>query len=397
MEGRNYPALERLWVFNPDHEMAIADGSRYYTPPANIVRMAEDLAYLPAYFSEAGDGVWMNKPLPAGFTESRERLFGLQPVWVDDEAMEQIRVRQPEPWGWSPKMCFLLRKQHAPVWQEKWKALYSRRTARLCLEELCTHLPFVEKEVIPVECGSVEEVKNAANGRFCMIKAPWSSSGKGILSITEEGITAKSGEWLKGMLRRQGYLMVEKKLQKVTDFAMEFYSGCTGVEFIGLSYFTTGEKGEYTGNYIGSQQKIEDSLKEQIKGEELEQVKTCLTEVLNRRIHSWYKGYLGVDMMVYRDPGEELRIQPCVEINLRYTMGILALFLSRRFVSEESEGIFTVSHYVAPGEAEAELEALQQQYPLMMDGKRIRSGYLALTPVDTETRFVAAIKAVSRQ
>ena len=49
--------MGKLYYFNPDTEMAIANGSPYYTPPANIVRMADELAYLPAYFSEQGDGI----------------------------------------------------------------------------------------------------------------------------------------------------------------------------------------------------------------------------------------------------------------------------------------------------------------------------------------------------
>ena len=49
--------MARLFCFNPDSEMAIANGGRFYTPPANIIRMAKDLGYLPAYFSDKGDAV----------------------------------------------------------------------------------------------------------------------------------------------------------------------------------------------------------------------------------------------------------------------------------------------------------------------------------------------------
>ncbi len=40
--------MHRLFLFNPDCEMAIADGGVFYTPPANVVKMAGDLAFLPA-------------------------------------------------------------------------------------------------------------------------------------------------------------------------------------------------------------------------------------------------------------------------------------------------------------------------------------------------------------
>ena len=37
--------------------MAIANGSQFYTPPVNVAKMAEDLAFLPAWLGEAGDKV----------------------------------------------------------------------------------------------------------------------------------------------------------------------------------------------------------------------------------------------------------------------------------------------------------------------------------------------------
>lgn len=36
---------KRLFIFNPDCEMSIAAGGKYYTPPANVLKMAEDLAF----------------------------------------------------------------------------------------------------------------------------------------------------------------------------------------------------------------------------------------------------------------------------------------------------------------------------------------------------------------
>ena len=48
---RSMENRKRLWIFNPDCEMAIANGSKYYMPPANVVTMAEDLGFY-LYFWE---------------------------------------------------------------------------------------------------------------------------------------------------------------------------------------------------------------------------------------------------------------------------------------------------------------------------------------------------------
>ena len=57
------PKYRRLFLFNPENEMAIANGNPYYTPPATILKMAEDLAYLPAYYAGEEDAVWVKNGL----------------------------------------------------------------------------------------------------------------------------------------------------------------------------------------------------------------------------------------------------------------------------------------------------------------------------------------------
>ena len=62
---RSMENRKRLWIFNPDCEMAIANGSKYYMPPANVVTMAEDLAVLPVFLGESEDWVLVrNLPDP---------------------------------------------------------------------------------------------------------------------------------------------------------------------------------------------------------------------------------------------------------------------------------------------------------------------------------------------
>ena len=51
-----------------------------------------------------------------------------------------------------------------------------------------------------------------------------------------------------------------------------------------------------------------------------------------------YRGYLGIDMMIYSDSAGKYRVQPCLEINLRYNMGLVADLLSRRYLDEHAEG-----------------------------------------------------------
>lgn len=95
-------------------------------------------------------------------------------------------------------------------------------------------------------------------------------------------------------------------------------------------------------------------------------------------------------MMIYRENGE-LAVQPCVEINLRYNMGIVAMFLSRR-LCEKTEGTFCIRFYSQKEEALHQHMQLQQNAPIIYENNRIKSGYLNLTPVRETTHFVASVR-----
>ena len=380
--------MARLFCFNPDSEMAIANGGRFYTPPANIIRMAKDLGYLPAYFSDKGDAVLVQQKPDEEFIRERETIFGLSPELVQQKMYAGLGDRTAEPWGWSPRTDQFLQ---AGYWKEEYKGLYSRLTACQCLRELCNRLPFIRKDIVPEVCRSLDEIAVCVQGGEYVVKAPWSSSGKGQLGIGREGITVKAGEWLKGILHRQNYVIVEKRLERVCDFAMEFYADGEGtINYAGLSFFYTGNGGEYQGNYIGTQSRIEAKLTAYIGWEQLCSIKKELSEILPSAL-SRYKGFLGVDMMIYKDEQGEYLVQPCVEINLRYTMGVLALFISERYVAENSEGIFKISFY--PGEGEAFQKNLGYRHisPLKYEENKIIAGYINLNPVDNSTKFLAEL------
>ena len=70
----------RLFIFNPENDMALADGKPGYTPPAQIQQMRRELWWLPEWWAEEGDIVWNGedplslpddtKIMPWGFTIS---------------------------------------------------------------------------------------------------------------------------------------------------------------------------------------------------------------------------------------------------------------------------------------------------------------------------------------
>ena len=162
----------------------------------------------------------------------------------------------------------------------------------------------------------------------CVLKAPWSSSGRGVRYVS-------SSDWGSSLLRRwaektlqaQGCLAVEPYYDKVKDFGMEFDALPDGkVVYRGLSLFHT-ERGAYTGNLLATEEQKERSLAPFVSSETLSKLREDIIREMSLYIYNVYEGPFGVDMMVYSDRGE-LRVNPCVELNLRRTMGHVSLSLS---------------------------------------------------------------------
>lgn len=382
---------KRLWVFHPECEMAIANGSPYYMPPARIVRMGEDLAFLPAYLAEKGDGVLVKELPDDEFMASVYRKLDLSICCVRETELGTEGGWVPKPWGWSPKMChwFSLRGM-GEEWKPEQKEWYSRKVARNGLARLLEWNSELNPMMLPELCYSIDDVEQKMKDGDYLAKAPWSSSGKGILTL-KKPLVVKEKEWLSGILKSQGYLMLERKWNKVRDFAMEFRKTAETVEFIGWSLFTTGGHGEYRGNYLGRQSVMEERLAEEIGRTRIEWMK-CQLPVMLAALLPAYEGYLGVDMMVYADESGKYALHPCVEINLRYNMGIVALYLSRRYLGESTEGEFSIHYYAGAGEARKEQHRLLQACPVVYKNNRIQSGYLNLTPVTEATHFVASVR-----
>ena len=392
--------MQDLYLFNPDNEISIANGTNGYTPKANISIMADDLAFLSAYLAGKGDYVLVTKMPDFDFMKSREEVFGLDCKPVIWEKAQLLSFNEIKPWGWSPRVHNLLkelksrcneqfRESVMSTWSDKRRDLYSRRMAATCLAEMA--IPCIGEDIIPRECNTLAGIRSLSEKEDVVVKAHWSSSGKGILFIPKGQMTCKEEEVLSGILRKQGYVMVEKRLNRVLDFAMEFeMDRLFHLNFLGYSVFQTSRRGEYEGNRVASNSCLEGMIAKYTGTGFLHEIREQLEKVVTAVFHGKYVGYLGVDMMIYEDESGEFGVQPCVEINLRYNIGIVSIAL-QRYLQESVEGVFNIHFSPKPGEIMQSVEKNRDMYPLLMEAGQIVSGYINLTPVSRESRFVAEL------
>ena len=392
-----------IHYFNPGHETAVLNGSPYYMPPAHVALLQHDLAFLPAWYAVADDFVWTPQPLPAAFEETLQQRYGVFARALSQTAIMERGASLPEatacPWGVSPQSTHFyeqLKEESkweglsVPSYDEAYARLCSRQTAAVCLRSLLSVLPEPDRDILPRFRSSLEEIEEIVEREEgpMVIKAPYSSSGRGLLWVFGT-LGEPEREWLSGVLKKQGSVSVERALDRKQDFAMEFFSDGKGnVSYEGLSLFNTGKQGTYAGNFLGSQEMIEMRITEYIALELLEEVRESLVATLQEIGGHLYRGYIGVDMMVYVAPGEDsYRLHPCVEINWRHTMGVVALSLSKR-LAEGQTGLFRVGYYPNPGEAYEKHLIMERRTPLLEDG-RLVVGYQPLCPVTPESKYWA--------
>lgn len=386
---------KQLYIFNPWHDMALANFIPYYKVSAKILRMSHDLSFLPAWY--APDDALIHvadcstvetfRSLVASFKDFSSERF------VSDTVSCEIR-----PWGWSPALVHMLSAGGADIFflpdsasLDKIRYLSGRQR---CVEVL-SQLSSVDGVCGETFCCSkLEEVRMhlEANGSL-ILKAPWSGSGRGLYRVCRQSWNANVEGWISRILRTQGCVMAEPIYNKVCDFAMEFYSSPEGtVSFAGYSLFETDDFGNYKQNILMCDSGIEEHLLSfGIQTATLHDVRERLLEIFSGMVSGYYTGYFGVDMMICNQNGEIL-VHPCVEINMRMNMGVVSRIIFDRYLCPSSRGKFVVEHYNSDGEAVLSHQKMSSSMPLVVDTSgRIKSGYLTLTPLQSVTRYHAYV------
>lgn len=335
-----------LHVFNPEHDLALASDLSNFTAPHAGRRLRADLGYLPALWAGVNDCVLVEHVEQARrvYGRLRARVGGSPCRFVDKSQLRNLPIDRVEPWGWdmalraalirygvSPEAC----ASEAEITDVR---KYSHRRYAAEVLRLLDWNP-------PAEVSSVEAVEQclSASPRL-VVKAPWSSSGRGVRFIGGELSDYQRG-WLRNIIAQQGSVMVEPFYPKVKDFGMEFEALPDGqIRYVGLSLFDT-RNGAYTGNVIASEEDKIEMISRYIPISLIDFVRVKIMDALGQVIGRHYVGPFGVDMMILSKPDNQgFLIHPCVEINLRRTMGHVAIEMA----NASSSALATSSHFVLP-------------------------------------------------
>lgn len=323
--------MNRLHLFNPDNDLALASGLSGYTPPKAAVRLARAGVLLPQWWADEGDYILARDYGDAERTalqclaDDQSDRFGLPHVTIVTGVLTEPAI--PDPWGWSPSVraTFAAHMAH-PVDMPSSETLAAMRA----LSHRRTAIRLAEAVDAPaaVEVSDTADLKSLILSRWpdmrCVVKAPWSSSGRGVMicsGMTMDEVLRRAS----GTIRHQDSVTVEPLHNKVTDLAALYRIGRGQVRLQSLSLCVNDSRGAYRGNVC-----VPDSDKVTLIGLDPRPAAIALEPELTSLLAELPDGWCGVDMLTARCPDGTLTLIPTVELNLRRTMGVAAMYIGGR-------------------------------------------------------------------
>ncbi len=394
----------KIFIYNPTCEMAIANGTVSFMPNKTLTKFKQDLDVLPLFFADKNNTVLVHQLPDEEFIKLLENAGVSVPNFKQLELAlaDSDFIKMPKdslhPWGWSPRIHHILKpfkescsprflEQPNAFWKEEHRDLYNRKKALEIVKKAINRSNsslFIDLEQTAQICTSVAEVEKLMHKwKQIVIKAPLSSAGRGLQILRYTTLNESIIQSINSIIASQSYVMVEPFLNKQFDFSLQYYCDGKGkLDYLGLGFFETNSKGQYLGNFLGG---IPAEMKAVLTENRIHELQTCLSEVLSESdIATNYTGYFGVDCMLVLDRDEKLRIHPCLEINLRYNMSTLALFLNKN-IHPDTKGNFKIFNEFKASFDQFHLE-MTAKHPLEMQDGKWMNGYLPLvSPFQNKT------------
>ena len=284
---------EQIYIFNPEHDLCIANGDENFVPPRSAVGFAREKTDLSEH---------LRRP-------NKQR-------------------RQIIPWGWNPSLKKRLINEGIdpatlPSEEElQFIRTHSRREFALEVHSRlgCGDSQVIEPDyrIVATSVSEIEAFISASDS--AVLKSPLSGSGKGIRFV-REGLSESDEGWCRRTLDKQGSVIVERRFEIIKECAMLFECHHKGLDFIGYSLFES-KNGAYSRNILASNEDIEDIIAGYIPRDTLTAIREGLISILADTLVGHYEGFLGVDQMICQTATPVL--VPVSEINLRMTMGLIA-------------------------------------------------------------------------
>ena len=276
----------QLCIFNPEHDLCLANGRAHYVPPRSAIDFARRGASLmQVLYPDARCLSVYDIIQSSTFSDQFDRIV---------------------PWGWNLTLKYELLKQGVPATLMPSDEVLSRWRM---LQHRTTILPLQPQSRAAT---TAEEVRlMISQYRSVVMKAPWSGAGRGLRWVTDR-LGEQDVSWLNKVVREQRCVIVEPRRKVVVDFALEYIVDKQGFRFLGYSLFESSH-----GVYQGNRLLPDDVICRRVGITSVE--RQGLEDWLCAHVSPFYQGPLGVDFILDTQGRRYLS-----EMNLRHTMGWVA-------------------------------------------------------------------------
>ncbi|TAE76893.1 MAG: DUF455 family protein [Verrucomicrobia bacterium] len=371
--------------FNPNAEGHALSPS--YQPDKTALALEEDLELLIVAWSRKDDVALLRRaPSLEHLRELRRAGFEL-PEIASASQLAGRRLGGLRPWAWSPDASKTLSGMAGDVspgvlwqWRDALPREWLSKEIGIRLEQAlgCPEIAVIcrDEEAAWSSVGSC-----LADGGQALVKAAFSHAGRGHRRINHESPEAATRAWLRHQLAAHGCVTVEPWRDRVLDFSALYEMGVAGeASLIGLTHMENDAAGRFLGTRVARKwaSLLEPEVSTFLHREAgvmawyQEKIPALLGELL-----PGYRGPVGVDAMVYRLPDGRLALKPVVELNVRMTMGRVALELLAKSTTRRGGRL-----RILRKDKVADLDALR--------GGSLRGGSMLLNDPACAREFLAA-------
>ncbi|MBT8044330.1 MAG: ferritin-like domain-containing protein, partial [Verrucomicrobiae bacterium] len=325
--------------FNPNAESHVAAAltGKAFQPNAMESAIEQDLEMLMLAWCRR-DNIALMRKLPGNehLAYLKRRGFDL-PEIIQVGQLADRKLGGLRPWAWSPDASETLRDFASDIspnlpWQ--WRAsLPSLWFSKECGVRLSEKLGLVDGcgRYCPDASSAADAVCELLTSGDVLIKAAHACAGRGHKRV-------KAGDdyrpWLEKTIHSHGGVVVEPWLDRVLDFSAQYeIRGGQTIDFIGMTEIVNDAQGRFLGTRVypkwgtGLDPKVAEFLFREAKINEWyrSKIPSAVVELLHD-----YIGPVGVDAMVYRRSDGTLALRHIIELNVRMTMGRVALELHKK-------------------------------------------------------------------
>lgn len=326
--------------YNPNAESyaAAAANSHAYQPNKMELAMEHDLEMLSLAWSRKDDIALMRTlPSNAHLAYLKDAGFDLPEV-IQAGCLTGRKLGGLRPWAWSPDASAnlsCLADQISPrlpwQWQGNTPHWWFSKEAGCRLAEMLPAKGKVDSFFFSDTDAAVKRIEALLESGVVLLKAAYACAGRGHRKIE---VGDDYMPWLKNVMSRHGGVVVEPWLKRELDFSALYERREDGsVDFIGMTEMQNDAQGHYLSTNVYpkwgtaysqelSSFMFRDAQINEVYGDKIPSRLSVLLE--------GYVGPIGVDAMIHRQADGSLAMRYVVELNVRMTMGRVALEIAKK-------------------------------------------------------------------